>query len=623
MKKCSQHQDFDLDILCLDCNVIICKSCLNHHNKHTIKNINEIKQSLLNINYNITYSNDDVDDSDDSDDNDDNNKNENNNNNNNSTKENNVFQERLQWLWNQVKVSTEQIEELTSHEDRITEQFQMYFEMLMLEERRLKKPIVDEIDNVKQHLDNYIKEIQSLYNIIQQQIKQTSTKVVEEVEEDHKQIEKEIKEDITINYELPAIIESLEQSESLDQFIHHNSNTIFYVNKQISKNDNNFNNNNDNNDNHNECTILDIIENHNIQYKKKNSELEIVDYDVMTNDERYQYTVRNYILESIVVQCCRTEEQRAANPKHSFFVQMSSDNKPVLSLLPKDEDGVLQSMKTESDMIASCLDQVKPTSVHLVASKHTIYMLHSERGKKGEAKIIAYSPTTKILDDCYLTDIYRMPCHVTMLNPVMWYDCYSNYIYLYGKSSLGITHARINTLNYVYEDLLLLEDPLNVLPIGIYTDYHSSGLFTLLYNSQFKSFKLKEYFIVGMIGQIDHTIAKNIVPTFISQGYYDKAIYLYIGANPNHKFLKIDISNFPDVDPTTKELKTIDPNENVKALLNNRLLLTPMAFDNDNKEIYLFTENQCFVYSIKENVWRKWKHQPSHGKLLVFSDFKI
>ncbi|EFA78894.1 hypothetical protein PPL_08362 [Heterostelium album PN500] len=203
MNKCDKH-DKDLDLLCSDCKSIICYRCLvAKHRQHNTYHTDDIKQSLLDIDYSVVVV---VASSDDED-------------------NNNIIQDRIEWLWSQVNDSVYLIQELSKTENEISDHFKQYYEMLMKEERSLKQPIIDELDQTNQLLDKLIKEIQSLHNIIQ-----SITPTLKS--DEHNNDNNNEKNNISTSYEIPILVESIKQSKSFEQFIHNNSNTIFNIQQQ-------------------------------------------------------------------------------------------------------------------------------------------------------------------------------------------------------------------------------------------------------------------------------------------------------------------------------------------------------------------------------------------------------
>ncbi|EFA78902.1 hypothetical protein PPL_08370 [Heterostelium album PN500] len=630
MNKCVQHNK-KLDILCTSCNVVICYRCLmSNHNQHRILHTDDIKQSLLDIDYSVVYK-----DKSDKKDNELENNNNNNTSNDNINKENNknkdnILQDRIEWLWNKSKETVNHIQKLSKMENDISDHFEQYYEMLMKEERKLKKPIIDELDQTKQQLAQIIKEIQSLHNIIQsitptlKPDEHNSNDSNDKLDDNHtnkNNNNEDIPSDIaTINYSLPTLVESIKQSTTFEQFIHNNSNTIFNIQQQnnneiieylnnkneINKNKKQINNDNiKSKNNHNDNSILEIIRNHFDQHNIDfNQILNMNNYFLILRPTEYQSHfdgIRYFIKKDLYIDFIN---QSINNKYNSCFIRMDQDN--VLSLYKGDfkSGNQLELMENQSKELVELLEQPQNSAPTLIASSNTtIYFFFNKN------QFIAYS----IIDKTLIKSNYYGFQLNFMNKPV---TCFKEpfYIYFYGKGKVSGGNnliLRYNTIQQTVEQLFVDKDSIKRIPLALFSSY--LNLYSMYYDASTKEIVLVEFMSNSFEVSFSVAIIKNIVPTFFSY-FYEGAdlVYLYYGDVDSDYFIKFNISNSKI---NIIKLATIEGRAKVDSRNNKLLLLTPMASNyeiKENKKINIFTKDQNYVFSVKDKSWQQSHLQSSN-----------
>ncbi|EFA82494.1 hypothetical protein PPL_04919 [Heterostelium album PN500] len=581
MKECVEH-DKDLDVLCSDCNVVMCYRChIAYHNRHCAFHTDDIKKSLLNVDYSVVaydhinsnHNHKEKEEEINKDNNINNNKDgsdhinekemnevisnkddRNNKNNSNKQNDNNIIQNRIQILWNKSKESVNHIQKLSEIENQISDHFKQYYEMLMKEESKLKQPIIDEIDQTKQQLDQIIKEIQSLHNIIQSI---TPTLKPDEKSNNHdhdipnNNNEYDILPDITINYSLPTLIESIRQTKTFDQFIHNNSNTIFNLeNKKQTNNeiieylkDNNETNknkrhkNNDNNKTSNNNiynSILGIIRNHFNQHNidqivYKNN----ISIDKNENHQSYFNGVINLIRNSLNLKL--DADKTTNNIKH--IITMDDDN--IVSLYKWDykSGNQMELMENESkeltDLIRTKLDT---DQIFFVSSNSTIYVFPKE-----DNIFIAYS----IIDNKFRLSSFYPLFHPTFIGQPCFFSDELCYLYLYCKSNEDFEDntliIRFNTILEEFELFHYHNNSKDSIPVALIDNHHSIPYtFNIYYDSSLRVIFLARYNELITDVEEVHPIISKIEPTFITSCFAGKTGYLYYGDENQDYFIKIE-----------------------------------------------------------------------------------
>ncbi|EFA82225.1 hypothetical protein PPL_04648 [Heterostelium album PN500] len=198
---CIDHSGQILKLICYQCNVLLCSECKPlHHNHSKIEDIDQIKSFYSKFNQ--------VD-----------NNNNNNGSNNNSCK----IQNDITSIWNNIRSSVNKYCQFQQIENDISKEFNRLHEYLVIEEHKLKKPIINDKDTLEHYLNKNIQHLQSLVQIansiiVQQQQQQ------EYISFDQSNNETQ---DTTDKYQINNIIESIEQSRDLNDFIKRNNQTLF------------------------------------------------------------------------------------------------------------------------------------------------------------------------------------------------------------------------------------------------------------------------------------------------------------------------------------------------------------------------------------------------------------
>ncbi|EFA83860.1 hypothetical protein PPL_02930 [Heterostelium album PN500] len=210
--RCPEHKK-QCKIICYQCNQLLCTICLtdrfNEHRNHTIQHINNIKNNLLSRSSSSKRS---INNSDDDD-------------NNNNTADQYDINSKLLNVWISLKSLATRHQLLEFKESEIASYFRELHEYLVIEEHRLKKPIAHDLETIKQQIPKQINEMKSLVNIINTSNKQEMNKlkkdehlVGEEEEEDQHQQQQDINYINTVQ----STIESINQSDTMVEFIENN-----------------------------------------------------------------------------------------------------------------------------------------------------------------------------------------------------------------------------------------------------------------------------------------------------------------------------------------------------------------------------------------------------------------
>ncbi|EFA83160.1 hypothetical protein PPL_03950 [Heterostelium album PN500] len=230
------------EIICHQCNLLLCARCSTNHNKQHEHNkfcdhIDDIKQSLYKYQSNTqkqfkkqktTHISTD------------------NNNNNNSSS---IFENsRILELWETIKSSNLYFRKLESTESEIKNHFHKMHQYLVVEEQRYQKPIQESKSKTLDTIKNNIEELKHIVNIINLEDRESDS-------EDNNNNSA----DTTSSYSIESIMESLNKSNSLLSFIESKDKTVFnisaFTNDKSSYKDL-------------ESLILDSIHKYNQQFKK-------------------------------------------------------------------------------------------------------------------------------------------------------------------------------------------------------------------------------------------------------------------------------------------------------------------------------------------------------------------
>ncbi|EFA77126.1 hypothetical protein PPL_09881 [Heterostelium album PN500] len=214
---CGTHKR-SIDLICYDCNVLMCSICSPKHARHTFDHIENIKS---NFNDHDTTQTAPIDD---------NNTNNNNTNNNSSFTKITDIQTGIQSAFDSLKLKVKEYEQLQQTEHQIESSFKELHEFLIVEEHRLKTPIIDSKDQLEQQIDKQIKIMKSL-NTINNHFKVKSNNNNnddDDDESDRSDSQSLTITDTTDNYQISTIIRSISQSSHHNEFISANINTLFY-----------------------------------------------------------------------------------------------------------------------------------------------------------------------------------------------------------------------------------------------------------------------------------------------------------------------------------------------------------------------------------------------------------
>ncbi|EFA83048.1 hypothetical protein PPL_03835 [Heterostelium album PN500] len=273
--RCLEHGRV-FEIICYQCSKLMCSRCSTTHIKETshqnCDHIDDIRQSLNKILL-------------------ENNTNNNNNNNNNSKDENNIschIGERITTIWTIIKSSTEQYQRLSSTEKEISDHFHKLHEYLVVEEQKLKNPIIKDKDTINSHLIDNIRELRDLVDIIHLNGTDTRNDDTESnSDSDDNDSSTTALEDTTDRYSSAAIMKSISSSSTLNSFVKSNSDTLF---NQCNQNNNRYTERLSFYDNEIDSLILDSVFKYSNQFKslsaanQPNNNDSIVDYSLDTKE---------------------------------------------------------------------------------------------------------------------------------------------------------------------------------------------------------------------------------------------------------------------------------------------------------------------------------------------------
>ncbi|ADC31709.1 hypothetical protein PPL_03502 (plasmid) [Heterostelium pallidum] len=134
--------------------------------------------------------------------------------------------ERLDKLWKSIRSQSIRYTELQKLIDNAQLHYHELHKILQHLEANLCSPIIKEMQSLQQHIELNIKESQLLFNIILY-LHRPPSSTYNEYNNDQN-----IKSDDTDNYSIKTITHTAVNSNYLHDFIHTNSNTIYYVNSE-------------------------------------------------------------------------------------------------------------------------------------------------------------------------------------------------------------------------------------------------------------------------------------------------------------------------------------------------------------------------------------------------------
>ncbi|EFA79883.1 hypothetical protein PPL_06703 [Heterostelium album PN500] len=288
--ECSAHKRI-LDAVCYECNKLLCSRCSTNHNKERehsnfIDHIDDIRIELTQILNNINNVNNNKDTAT-------------------TTSDSSHISKRLDDIWNMMKCKTENYNSLSSDEKQISKHFEELHKYLMIEEQKLKKPIIDHKDN-----------------------NNDSTTSTTSSSSFH--------DDTTESYSIPFIMKSINSSESLSTFIKSNNETLFHTtsskNSYLQDTLLNYNNNSD-------SMILDLIYKYNNQFKsssfKNNNNNN--DNDNKTNNRKlelkqFDFTKLDHLLKQSIKLSSNSTSLNNNHNKHTYILSTHDDGASLIDL---------------------------------------------------------------------------------------------------------------------------------------------------------------------------------------------------------------------------------------------------------------------------------------------------
>ncbi|EFA86514.1 hypothetical protein PPL_00309 [Heterostelium album PN500] len=259
--KCLDHNR-SLELICFDCNTLLCKQCISNHSDHTSTHVDDIKESVTSDSY-FSYINRKLSDSSSQNSNSSSFSSGGSNSNNNSqtnlhsicdnSSQTKNIGKRNRSKFNNVNISINEMfdnlknmsfifHQLQKTEDEISNHFREIHEYLVIEEHRLKKPIIKDKDKLIIEIDILVKQLVSMNKIIET-INNSNNKINSSQSNSSSQNSSRSTQnsynsqqnddsnytDTTNQYQIETIIQTIQQSLDLNDFITRNINSIFYV----------------------------------------------------------------------------------------------------------------------------------------------------------------------------------------------------------------------------------------------------------------------------------------------------------------------------------------------------------------------------------------------------------
>ncbi|EFA83122.1 hypothetical protein PPL_03912 [Heterostelium album PN500] len=221
--QCSTHKRV-YENICHKCNKLLCGRCITIHNKEFdhIKYCDHIDDLKLNLNHQFGS---DV------------------NNNINSYSDcftainnNNHLNQRIETIWSTIKSSAHYHQSLATTETDITNHFLELHQYLIVEEQKLKRPIIQSKEDVNTTIDCKLKELKFLVNTINNHnlfVKYNGDIKKEYAQKNNHNSNNDNLEysstcsDSTDCYSIPKIMASILSCSTLSSFIQSNNNTLF------------------------------------------------------------------------------------------------------------------------------------------------------------------------------------------------------------------------------------------------------------------------------------------------------------------------------------------------------------------------------------------------------------
>ncbi|EFA77746.1 hypothetical protein PPL_09403 [Heterostelium album PN500] len=632
MERCNTHQK-SLKLICLNCHMILCSRCTPLHNGHSFDHIDDIKTILININNNNQSNSSQI-----------------NSNqiitinsigdNKNTNKITGIFsdiQTNVELLYSSVKSKVSLYQELTKTENDITSKFQELHDYLVVQEHKLKKPIITDKEIIEQQINNQLCELKSLNTIINQIKKQLNTKngintttninstttttttnnnnnnintnvdnnlissttinqtsnltAITQLQPLELDVDSDIDAsistddtmsvaDTTDRYHLSSIIKSMEESLSFNDFLHKNNSTLFYQPSDNTNNNNN-NNNNINNSIVNKCddsSLLHMVLQHKSIARLNNSLTSSCNektlFRFIINNQLIN-TVKNDINQSVKLSLI--DRALFAQQQSMVTYLFSTDNECKISLIPIanfiNGNIPFDSLKIEQVPIKS-EDRWSFNSV--IAIGDHIYKFGG--GLRRSNRYQRFSISSRLIDiDAEMTGVGECNCISV---------CYDSkdYIYLLDgniKSNTIISRYHIRT--HKFEKYATINN----------TSYHHLSFFyrghlysVIPIQKRIIKFDPVNFTTVNLAIDLLQHVPNARISCFDGKGN------IYIQSSTN--FIRINIE--------TAHVKMLSATKNISA---NNQLIYHQAGPNENNIYSLQGKDHNFVYSIETNKWNQ------------------
>ncbi|EFA77889.1 hypothetical protein PPL_09389 [Heterostelium album PN500] len=301
---CEIHNK-SVEFICFDCNVLMCSVCSPKHARHSYDHIDNIKANIKNNeNDSISAYDNELNDS--------------NNNNNNRF---NDIQRSIQTTFDSLKIKVVEYEQLQQTEHEIESKFKELHEFLIVEEHRLKTPIIDNKQQLEQQIDKQIKIMKSL-NTVNNHIninKNNNNNNDDQSDSQTSYSSLSATADTTDNYQITTIIRSISQCSDHNEFISSNNNTLFYF--DYDQLDNKVNNND------HDHSLLNLLLEHNKSIKINNH------HDIQQPAiQQYRFIVHNEQVDQIKNQI-RSSFKLTSIQSHKQSYIFSTDRNNKISII--------------------------------------------------------------------------------------------------------------------------------------------------------------------------------------------------------------------------------------------------------------------------------------------------
>ncbi|EFA83300.1 hypothetical protein PPL_04090 [Heterostelium album PN500] len=294
---CGSHNR-STDFICYDCNVLMCPACAPQHSRHSFDHIDNIKSNINRVTVDTTSTT--------------NNDNDNDNDNSNNILSGLRVQASIQSTFDALKSKVKEYQQLQQTENEISNKFKDLHDFLVVEEHKLKVPIVSGKAQLEQQIDKQIMVMKSL-NSINNRI--TSIQPKDNIDQSDSQSSSlSISPDTTESYQISTIITSISQSSNHNEFIQNNKNTVFYMDGT----------NKLNNDDH---SILNILLEHN-SILKLNS---VSEYDQQPKPQQYQFIVSKAQINLIKNQIQSSIKLKLFNQNRQSYI-LSTDTNDIKNI---------------------------------------------------------------------------------------------------------------------------------------------------------------------------------------------------------------------------------------------------------------------------------------------------